>query len=233
MRRRLMERGVPGSKIHVAENWADGKDFAPTPCHRGGPLTILYSGNLGRTHDVDTFLYAMNRLKNNPRYHFRFVGGGARRKEVADFCQRNGIMNVSSADHCRRQDLSQSLCEGDIGLVTQLDECLGTVVPSKVYGLMAAARPILYIGPRESTPARIIARFNCGWQVDCGAGAAMVDLLQSLESHRSLIADAGARGRASFLEHYDLPQGVARVSNIITGTTSVAQPRRLTSVVKT
>jgi hypothetical protein len=92
---------------------------------------------------------------------------------------------------------------------------LGTVVPSKVYGLLAAGRPILYIGPRESTPAEIIRRFGCGWQVDCGNGQGVLELLKDLEAHRDKIAAAGARARTAFLGHYDLPQGVARICNII------------------
>jgi colanic acid biosynthesis glycosyl transferase WcaI len=217
MRQRLIDRGIPAAKIHVAENWADGKSIVPRPERRPGLLTVLYSGNLGRPHDADTILYAMKCLKDNPRFHFRFVGGGVRRKYVADFCARHAISNVSFAPHCRRDELSDNLTQGDIGLVTQRESCLGTVVPSKVYGLMAAARPILYIGPGESTPARIIRRFHCGWQVDCGKGPAVVDLLLSLEGNRNWIEEAGQRARHAFLDHYDLPQGVARICTIIAG----------------
>jgi colanic acid biosynthesis glycosyl transferase WcaI len=215
MRRRLLDRGIPSSQIHVAENWADGKEIFPLPIHRHGLLTVLYSGNLGRPHDIDTILYAMERLKDDPLFHFRFVGDGARRQELADFCRINSIANTSFAPYCRRDEISSNLASGDIGLVTQREACLGTVVPSKVYGLMAAGRPILYIGPRDSTSAEIIRRFGCGWQVDCGNGPAVFELLKDLEAHRDQIAVAGARARIAFLEHYDLPLGVARICNII------------------
>jgi colanic acid biosynthesis glycosyl transferase WcaI len=215
MRRRLLDRGIPASLIHVAENWADGSEIFPLPTRRHGPLTVLYSGNLGRPHDVDTILYAMERLKDDPRFQFRFVGDGARRKEIADFCRRNRITNTSYAPYYPREEMSRNLMEGDIGLVTQREACMGTVVPSKVYGLMAAGRPILYIGPRESTPSHIIHRFRCGWQIDCGNGPAVTELLRDLEGHRDKVALAGARGRRAFLDHYDLPQGVARIYGII------------------
>lgn len=215
MRRRLVDRGIPASKIHVAENWADGSKIFPLPVHRHGPLKILYSGNLGRPHDVETIAYAIERLKDDPMFHFQFVGGGTRRKELADSCGKSGIANISFAPYCKRDEMSSNLASGDIGLVTQLDSCMGTVVPSKVYGLMAAGRPILYIGPRESTPAEIIRRFGCGWQVDCGNGQAVLELLKNLEAHRDEIAAAGARARIAFLDHYDLPQGAGRICSII------------------
>jgi len=215
MRRRLMGRGIPAAQIHVAENWADGSQIFPLPIQGHGPLKVLYSGNLGRPHDIDTIMYAMERLKGDPRFHFQFVGDGARRQELSDFCRRNGVTNTSFAPYCRRDEMSGNLASGDIGLVTQREACLGTVVPSKVYGLLAAGRPILYIGPRESTPAQIIRRFDCGWQVDCGNGQAALELLRDLEAQRGEIAAAGARARAAFLAHYDLAQGVARICDII------------------
>jgi colanic acid biosynthesis glycosyl transferase WcaI len=215
MRRRLLDRGIPASQIHVAENWADGTKIFPLPIHRQGPLKVLYSGNLGRPHDIETIMYAMERLKGDPLFHFQFVGDGARRKELVDFCQRNGIDNTSFAPYCRRDEMSGNLASGNIGLVTQREACLGTVVPSKVYGLLAAGRPLLYIGPRESTPAEIIRRFGCGWQVDCGNGQAVLELLKDLEADRDQISAAGERARIAFLDHYNLTQGVSRICNII------------------
>jgi colanic acid biosynthesis glycosyl transferase WcaI len=216
MRQRLLDRGIPDSKIHVAENWADGRDIFPLPARRSGPLTILYSGNFGLPHDIGTILCAITQLKNNPRFHFRFVGDGPRRRALADFCDRHGIANTSFAPYCQRNEICQNLNSADIGLVTQRRSCVGTVVPSKVYGLMAAGRPILYIGPRESTPGDIIRRFGCGWQVDCGDGAALIALLKELEMDRERVIAAGVRSRLAFVEHYDLPQGVARICSIIT-----------------
>jgi len=224
MRRRLMDRGIPACKIHTAENWADGTQIRPLPPQESGPLTVLYSGNLGRSHDIDTILYAMQQLNSDPRFHFHFVGDGPRRKDVVDFSQKNGLANVSLAPYCPRDEISANLASGDIGLVTQRDSCSGTVVPSKVYGLLAAGRPILYIGPRDSTPAEIIRRFDCGWQIDCGDGEAVVELLRELDSNRHRITAAGARARTAFLEHYDLPQGVARICAIIAEPVAVPAP---------
>jgi glycosyltransferase involved in cell wall biosynthesis len=85
---------------------------------------------------------------------------------------------------------------------------------------MAAGRPILYIGPREATPARIIERFRCGWQVDPGDSAALIALLEHLAGNPGLTHEAGARGREAFLQHYDLPIGVARICSILGATQS-------------
>lgn len=215
MRRRLAERHIPEHKLHVAENWADGKEIFPIERERTGPLHITYSGNLGLSHDVDTILYAIQAFSDDARFHFRFIGGGQRQKYVQEMCAADGIRNVSFLSYCPRTRLAESLSEIDIGLVTQRPASAGSVVPSKVYGLLAAGRPILYIGPRTTTPYWIVERFRCGWQIDCGDGPGLVALLSELQAHPEMVAAAGARGREAFLENYDQPQGVARICSLV------------------
>jgi len=214
MKARLVARGIPEHKIHVAENWADGQVIKPLPFPEG-PLTIHYSGNLGLAHDIDTIAGAMKRLRNDPRFHFVFAGGGGRRQQLESFCREHNIDNAFFRPYCAHAELSASLGTGHLGLVTQLPETCGSIVPSKTYGIMAAGRPILYIGPREATPARIIDRFQCGWRVDPGDVSALVSTLERLAVDRESISIAGARSRTAFEEHYDRPIGAARVAKIL------------------
>lgn len=228
MRRRLLERAIPERKLHVAENWADGNSVFPIARSPEGPLVLLYSGNLGLSHDVDTILFAIEALKNDVRFQFRFVGGGPRQKQIQDFCLNRDVQNVSFLSYCPREQLSESLSEADIGLVTQRPTCAGSVVPSKVYGLMAAGRPLLYVGPRNTTmPFWIIERFQCGWLVDCGDGPGLVALLNTLHERRDLVRSAGLRAREAFLSHYDMPQSVARICSLIGAVDISAAPRQV------
>jgi glycosyltransferase involved in cell wall biosynthesis len=214
MKARLVARGIPAHMIHVAENWADGQLITPLPFPEG-PLTIHYSGNLGLAHDIDTIAGAMKRLRNDPRFHFAFAGGGGRRRDLEAFCQKHQIDNAFFQPYCLQTELNAGLGSGHLGLVTQLPETCGSIVPSKTYGIMAAGRPILYIGPREATPARIIDRFQCGWRVEPGDVSALVNLLERLAGDRESIFTAGARSRTAFDEHYDRPIGAARVAMIL------------------
>jgi hypothetical protein len=90
-------------------------------------------------------------------------------------------------------------------------ETQGSIVPSKIYGIMAAGRPLLYIGPDGSTPARHIQDFGCGWRIRPGDVDGLVQLLHHLNLNRDLLVEAGARGRAAFERNFDHPLGVARV----------------------
>jgi colanic acid biosynthesis glycosyl transferase WcaI len=224
MKERLLVRGSDPTRIFVADNWADGTSILPKarPFANDGRLVLLYSGNLGLAHDLDTLTGALLNLKEDTRFRFLFVGSGGRRDELASFVTTHNLQNVDLRPYVERESLGTSLASGDIGLVTQREECCGSVVPSKVYGLLAAGRPILFIGPRDATPARIIDRFRCGWHVDCGDVSGLTNVLQRLVNCPSEVALAGERAREALMEHFDLPIGVERIAVILgaTGTTS-------------
>jgi glycosyltransferase involved in cell wall biosynthesis len=211
MKKRLLGHAILQERICVAENWADGSRIYPLPFPDLSPLRILYSGNFGLAHDAATIRGVMDRLAGDSRFHFDFAGGGPGRKDLADFCQREGIGNVSFWAYAPQRQLGESLAKCHIGLVTQKAGTLGAVVPSKVYGLMAAGRPILYIGPSTAMPALLIGKFSCGWHFDCDDVEGVLELLTYLLGHPEEIHRKGECGRKAFMEHYDRPAGVARI----------------------
>lgn len=224
MRERLLRRGIPADRIRVAGNWADSAEITAEPFAHREELEVLYSGNLGLSHDIATIAGAIEQLNADARFRFRFAGGGARRPELERICRQKRLAQVTFVPYARRGGLSASLAAADIGLVTVRDECVGTVVPSKVYGLLAAGRPILFIGPPSATAARLIEEHRCGWQVDCGDVQGLVLLLRDLQYHRRRVRAAGLLGRRAFLRHYDRPKGLARIAAILGVPASSAHP---------
>ncbi len=214
MKARLMKRGVPQAKIHVAENWSDGNEITPQPLS-DGPLVVQYSGNLGLAHEVDTVLPVMERLRNRADFRFVFVGGGPRRAQLEVACREKEIQNAEFRPYCARSSLGESLSQGHLGLVTQLPQTTGSLVPSKIYGIMAAGRPFLYIGPFEATPAQHILRFQCGWHIRLGDVDGLETLLRRLNEDRRLIAEAGQRARTAFEQNFSRALGVERILRII------------------
>lgn len=212
MRTRLLAGGTPDRLIRVAENWADGTRILPGPNRRSGPLNIFYSGNLGLAHEVETVAAAIQHFKNDRRFRFTFAGGGVGRDKLEKLCAAGGFENVSFTPYVTRDQMNEHLSQADLGLVTERSACIGTVVPSKTYALMAAGRPILFIGPKDSTPGLLVERFQCGWQVNPGDTAMLISLLEWLADSRETVLVHGQRARAAFETHYDLPLGVARVA---------------------
>ncbi len=211
MKTRLLQHRIPEDRITVAENWADGRNIFPAPFPKLPPMRILYSGNLGLAHDVATIRAVIEHLADRPDFLFAFAGGGLARKELIEFSQERGIGNISFQGYVRLQDLGASLGECHIGLVTQKPTTLGAIVPSKIYGLMAAGRPVLYIGPASATPAVLIQKFDCGWHFDCGDEAGVTALLLRLLQDQEELYTKGQNGREALVKNYDKPAGVAQV----------------------
>lgn len=211
MRDRVVAAGVPATRVYIADNWADGALVRPRPFPPSGRLVVLYSGNLGLAHDIHTIAGAMEVLSEDERFRFVFAGGGARRSELEETCRSRAIANVSWRPYQEWESLGAHLATCHVGLVTQTPASLGTLVPGKIYALMAAGRPLLFIGPREATAARIIERFGCGWQIDAGDSSGVVELLRALAGSPQLATEAGARARRAFIANYDLPAGVSAV----------------------
>jgi glycosyltransferase involved in cell wall biosynthesis len=228
MGKRLISRGIPSSKVAVAQNWVDGRVISPRPFPRPSPLILLYSGNLGRAHDTSTIDEAMKVLTDPGRFQFVFAGGGTGRAELEAACRLRQAENTRFLAYQDAGTLAGHLGACHIGLVTQIASTCGTVVPSKTYGLMAAGRPYIFIGPREATPALLIDTHKCGWRIEPGDPAGLVTLLDLLSRNLHLIQDAGDRGRKALLQSYDLTVGPTRILQVLTeAEESVAPPRSL------
>ena len=220
MKQRLEGRGVPARKIVIIDNWADSSAIQVSGKREHlDKLVLLYSGNLGLAHDIDTLVGAMRQLRGDPRFLFTFVGSGGRRDELRSMAAAEGVQNIEFKPYVQRADLGQQLAAGDIGLVTQAENCCGSVVPSKVYGLLAAGRPVLFIGPKNATPARIVERFHCGWHIACGDAAGLEALLLHLAAHPEEVAAAGQRARETLVQNFDRPHGTSKIEAVLQGST--------------
>jgi hypothetical protein len=101
--------------------------------------------------------------------------------------------------------------------VSQHPRVTGSAVSSKLYGILAAGRPVIYIGPAGTTPARILRRFDCGWHILPGDDGGLVELLRRLEKDRDPIYAAGRRARQALLDHYDRPIALDKLTRVIIG----------------
>ena len=215
MATRLESRGVPAERIHICHNWANGASLAPLPFHPNGKLKVLYSGNFGLAHDFDTVVEALRVVGADARFEFLFSGGGPHWKQLRSICEERGYTSCRFQGFQPREGLSDLLGWCDVGLVTQHDRTQGAVVPSKTYGLMAAGRGVIYVGPSDATPGVLIDEHRIGWRVANGGASELVALLQLLAGEPYLYERVGRQSRQTFESEYDLPVGVRRVLYVL------------------
>lgn len=187
----LMAERVP--KAVVIHNWADAA-LAPQDLPRG-VFTVGYSGNLGRAHEFETILGAMQRL---PGVKFVFTGGGAQLEAV----KRAAPANAEFRPYVAREQLSASLSSADAHLVSLKPALEALIVPSKFYGILAVARPVLFIGARDGELARLIEAYRCGVVVAPGDVEGLAHAIGTLAREREEAARMGMRGRALYLDRF-------------------------------
>ncbi|HEV7919481.1 MAG TPA: glycosyltransferase family 4 protein [Thermoanaerobaculia bacterium] len=202
-----MARRLNAPRMEVQHNWADAA-LRPHP-RTDDRFTIAYSGNLGRAHEFETIVGAIRAL---PEVQFVFTGGGAQLAVVREATRELG--NVSFRPYAPREQLGESLSAADAHFVTLQPALDGLIVPSKFYGILAVARPVLCIGAGEL--AAMVREHGIGIAVDPGDVTALVEGIRSLAADRAKANEMGSRGRALYEERFAPPVALANWERILT-----------------
>jgi glycosyltransferase involved in cell wall biosynthesis len=194
----------------VIHNWADAALHPVDVPHER--FVVGYSGNLGRAHDAQTMLAAILKLRDDAGIEFLITGGGAQLEAI----RGEELPNVRFAGYAPRERLSESLSSADAHLVTLLPALEGLIVPSKFYGVLAVARPVLFVGAPDGDLARIIRTHDCGYVIDPGDGDALAACIRELASDRERARAIGARGRRLYEEQFAPRSALASWERILT-----------------
>ena len=207
MQQRLLEKGVDPKRMEVINVWADGDEVSVRPIEGnalrtawqvGDRFVIEYSGNFGIGHDGETMYRAMQATRADDSIRWVIVGGGTKRGELEAFVQAHDIVNAVLKPYQPREALGELLSLGNVHLVSVAENFSGLLVPSKFYGVLAAARPVLYVGPRESEVARVIEESQCGLVIEQGDSAGLVKAIETLHADPQLAQAMGRRAREAF-----------------------------------
>jgi colanic acid biosynthesis glycosyl transferase WcaI len=211
MRARVHARGVEPGKTIVIPNWADTKNLTPRPTgasftRRRLGLTdrfvIGYSGNFGRAHEFDTLIAAAKLLNDDSRFVFLMTGGGARSQGLQHAVAQARLTNFHFQRYQPAQWLNDSMAAADLHLVSLLPALEGLIVPSKVYGILAVGRPVMFIGDTRGDVAQLIRDHGCGISVAVGAGAELAQGLRSLRADPARVQLMGVNARRLALARY-------------------------------
>lgn len=168
-----------------------------------GCRIIMYSGNLGLCTPVTTILRAALRVADLEKLVFLFVGGGLGRREIEEVLARHRPRNIQMLPYQPLAEIRYSLSAADVHLVTLGEGMAGIVHPCKVYGAMAAGRPILYLGPADSFIMDIMRDNSIGWHAAHGAVDAAERIIREIARlPPAQLALMGDRARAIAAEKF-------------------------------
>lgn len=209
MNARLEALGVEPSRIELIENWMDTDLVRPLegPSHFraeqgwGDRFVVMHSGNVGLSQDLDTLMGAADLLAGELDILFAVVGEGARKEELQAETVRRGLTNLVFLPFQPEEALADSLGAADIHVVSHERGASGFQVPSKLYGVLAAGKPVLASVDDWAEVALTIEENQCGVRSEPGDPASMAAAIRRLRDDPKL-AQLGRNARLAAETRY-------------------------------
>jgi len=199
MRERILRKGVEPDRVVVIrdgtmipETLAEQSHPAAQEIRSGYPFVAIHAGNLGFYGAWDTLLQAAKLLERE-NIGLVFVGEGANRELLQQAAR--GSANVRFLPFRPAEEIPLVMAAGDVHIISVRRGLEGVVVPSKLYSVLAAGRPVLAVAPEESDVVRIVREARCGLAADPDDPAAAAAALRTLRDNPRELTDMGQRAR--------------------------------------
>jgi len=231
MTQRLILAGTPADRIVEAPPWVPAESVRPLPAEQsearrrwaqGARVVMMYSGNLGLGHELETAVEAIDRLRSEDEAGGRdvrvlFVGEGKLKPKLRRMVAERGLDRVQFHPPQPLADLNDSLAAGDFHLVAQRAGTEGLLVPAKLFGVMAAGRATLFIGPEECEAGAILRESGAGIVVPPGDVPAAAEAIRTLCEDARLRKEMGRRAREYYERRLGLERSVSRIVAAVEG----------------
>lgn len=216
---------IPEDRYALIHNWSDRKAVFPIKSEENifikeqkleNKKILLYSGNMGRTHNIEAILQAAIELENKlSDVIFLFIGGGKKKELVKKHIEEQKSGNVMSLPFQPFEILAHVLSAATFSFVCLEDEFTGMSVPSKSYGIMASGTAILGILRADSEISQTINKHNAGWVWSTNNEQSLAQLIEEILSKESEIQEKGENALAAFKENYDLAISVNKYNELL------------------
>ncbi|MGH7863999.1 MAG: glycosyltransferase family 4 protein [Candidatus Binataceae bacterium] len=227
MRERIIAKGVPASKVAVVPDWVDTtaiRPIAPNAMRAefGDKFVVMYSGNLGLSQQLDTVLDAARALCRDPRIVFVLVGDGARKQWLQEHARALALDNLLFLPYRSKDRLAESLSAADLHLIPLARGAAGCLVPSKVYGILAAGRPYVAMMEERGEVARLAIEHGVGFVVAPGDAPALAATIARAVNNASELKSMGSRARTLAEQSFSRRAITAKFEAMLDGVTSQA-----------
>jgi putative colanic acid biosynthesis glycosyltransferase WcaI len=223
MRRRLEEKGARPDRVRVIPNWVDTSRLVPWEkanewARKIGvdkKFVVMHSGNVGHAQDLDSLVRAATFLRDLDDLSIFIIGTGARHAELVALAELLEVDQVTFLYYQSRGVLPQSLSAADVHVVGLAPGLAGYVVPSRLYGILAVARPVIVAAEAESETAQVVARIGCGVVVPPGRPELLARAIRDAHDGKYDLAEMGRRGREWVEREADSSVAVGRYRDLL------------------
>ena len=188
----LLSKYVNKSQIMVIPNWGS-ITMNPVPKvdnpfikehHLEGKFVVMYSGNIGYTHHVETIVALALLLRNEFDIHFMVIGGGGKKADLVKLVEMQGLVNCTFLDWLPAGKIVYSLSAADLSVVTLTDDTAFVSVPSKTYNILSVGSPMLCVAPEKSEIGQLVKKERCGKCYDKDHVEEMINFILQLKSDK-------------------------------------------------
>ena len=198
----LMANKCPNLRSEIIENWADIDSIDNLQLNQHeqnsnseSKLFFLFAGNIGRVQGIEALYQALMKVRH-VNFEFTFMGNGALTKWLEQRIGENLEVNVSVQLARHREEQNVFLNNCDIGVISLSKGMYGIGVPSKFYNLLAAGKPIFYIGDDNTEIKLIIDEYQNGWYAEAGDPLSIITVIEQIcRTNRAKILEMGLTSR--------------------------------------
>jgi glycosyltransferase involved in cell wall biosynthesis len=206
----LTGKGISSEKITTVPNGVDPKDLTSADMKPeqirekfglGDDFVVSYIGTHGMSHALDVVLRAAERLKEDPKIHFLFVGEGAEKEDLMRLAADLNLDNVTFINEQPRERLLAFYRASDVSIVPlKRLPIFEKVLPSKLFELMGAGCPM--ICSVEGEAAQLVRSAAAGLCIEPENTKALIEAINRLQSDEALRKQLGSNGRQFVKTHY-------------------------------
>ena len=218
----VQRRGADPARVAVIHNWADCAVLSPRPkgnafAREHGlaePFVVMHSGNVGLSQDLDTLLDAAALLHEERGIVFVVMGDGARRAALEARARAEGLSQVRFLPHQPAERLPDAFGSADVFVVSLKRGLAGSIVPSKLYGILASGRAYVAAVEPSCEVASITTKHDCGLLVAPGDARALAGRILELYRDRQLVRLLGDNARRAAFA-FDRPHQVDAYARLL------------------
>lgn len=220
----FIKNDVPIPNFQILPTWVDTDRIQPIPKSENWfaqkyqqveKLTILYSGNMGATHDVSSLVQAAARLKHIDDIAFLLIGGGPGYEIVKEAIVQQRLENVTLLPYQPQEVIPFSMPTGDIAIVSLDSGAEGLSMPSKTYFMMAAGCALLGISQAQSDLANLVQKHEIGVNIAPGDVEALVVEIQHFHKDREYLRQCQTNARYAAVNHFSAEHVLQKYTSLL------------------
>jgi colanic acid biosynthesis glycosyl transferase WcaI len=223
MKRRIVAKGVDPSRVRVISNWGDAERVTPQPRDNEwarahelvDKFVVMHFGNVGHAQDLDSLIRATTLLRDLDDLVVPIIGVGARLQELTELAETVEADRVRFLPWQEYENRALPISAADVHVVGLARGLAGYIVPSRMWGVLAAGRPVIAAAEDESETAAVVRATGCGLVVPPGDPFRLAEAIRACHDGNYDLEEMGRRARAYAEQETDRSIAVDRYRAVL------------------